>query len=33
MGVLPGESLEGVDDRHYHPAVPPMFRLDATVSF
>ncbi len=30
---LPGEPLEGVEDRHYHPAVPRTFRLNATVSF
>lgn len=30
---LPGEPLEGVEDRHFHPAVPRTFRLNATVTF
>jgi hypothetical protein len=30
---LPGEPLEGVDDRHFHPAVPRTLRLAATVTF
>lgn len=30
---LPGEPLEGVDDRHFHPAVPRTFRISATVAF
>jgi outer membrane receptor protein involved in Fe transport len=30
---LPGEPLEGVDDRHLHPAVPRTLRVSATVSF
>jgi outer membrane receptor protein involved in Fe transport len=30
---LPGEPPEGVEDRHFHPAVPRTFRLAATVTF
>ncbi|MEQ1728312.1 MAG: TonB-dependent receptor [Vicinamibacterales bacterium] len=30
---LPGEPLAGIDDRHYHPAVPRTLRLNATVTF
>ena len=30
---LPGEPLAGIDDRHYHPAVPRTLRLAATVTF
>ena len=30
---LPGEPLGGVDDIHFHPAVPRTWRLAATVGF
>jgi len=30
---LPGEPLAGVDDLHFHPAVPRTLRLAATITF
>ena len=30
---LPGEPLAGVDDRHFHPAVPRSLRVAASVTF
>ncbi len=30
---LPGEPLSGVDDRHFHPAVPRTLRVATTVTF
>ena len=30
---LNGEPLSGIDDRHFHPAVPRTWRLAATVGF
>jgi outer membrane receptor protein involved in Fe transport len=30
---LPGEPLAGVDDIHFHPAVPRTIRLSATLAF
>ncbi len=30
---LPGEPLSGVDDIHFHPAVPRTLRVSATVTF
>lgn len=30
---LPGEPLEGIDDLHFHPAVPRTLRVNATVTF
>jgi outer membrane receptor protein involved in Fe transport len=30
---LPGEPLAGIDDRHFHPAVPRTLRLAASIAF
>ena len=30
---LPGESAEGIDDRHFHPSEPRAFRLSVETSF
>jgi hypothetical protein len=28
---LPGEPAAGIDDRHFHPALPRTFRVSLTV--